>query len=225
MDAVLVRSLLAESLLAYELKDVQLDQLVDYLALLVKWNKTYNLTAIRDPLEMVKLHLIDSLAVLPYVKDRVGSGALLDVGAGAGLPSIPLAICLPEVQVYAIDKVQKKTSFMQQVKAELKLANFNVRHGRVERLNQNDFGGDGLSIIISRAFSEIALFVSLTKHLLNQQGCWLAMKGVAPTAELDALSKQGKYLATVYPLAVEQLAAERHLVEIKLGGKISNRHG
>lgn len=218
MDAVLIRSLLAEGLLAYRLTDAQLDQLVGYLALMVKWNKTYNLTAIREPMEMVKLHLLDSLSVLPYIKERVGSGAVLDVGAGAGLPSIPLAICLPDVQVYAIDKVQKKTSFMQQVKAELKLVNFNVLHGRVEQLSRDDFGGCVLSIITSRAFSELALFVSLTKHLLHQQGCWLAMKGVEPAAELEGLSKQGDYLTSVFTLKVEQLAAERHLVEIKMGG-------
>lgn len=218
MDEGEIRYFLSEAVAEYGLGDEQLDKLVHYLVLLVKWNKTYNLTAIREPKEMVRLHLIDSLSVLTHVKARGGSGAILDVGAGAGLPSIPLAICLPGRQVFAVDKVQKKTSFMMQVKAELGLKNFNAVHGRVEKLNSVDFGVSGMSVIISRAFSEMALFVSLTKHLLEKQGCWLAMKGVMPAPELEVLESQGGYLTRVIPLDIARLEAERHLVEIMLGG-------
>jgi len=113
-------------------------KLIAYLQLIVKWNQVHNLTAIRDPLEMVTLHLLDSLSVLHYVK-VAGAERLLDVGAGAGLPSIPLAICLPELQVTAIDAVMKKTSFMRQAKGELDLTNFHVETGRVEALLTNQY--------------------------------------------------------------------------------------
>ncbi len=218
MDEGVIRSLLSEAVVEYGLTGEQLDKLVRYLALLVKWNKTYNLTAIRDPKEMVRLHLIDSLSVLSYVKARGASGPILDVGSGAGLPSIPLAICLPDRQVFAVDKVQKKTSFMMQARAELELKNFNAIHGRVEKLNSVDFGVNGMSIIISRAFSEMALFVSLTKHLLEKKGCWLAMKGVKPVSELEVLDKVGEYVTKVIPLDIAHLEAERHLVEIRFDG-------
>lgn len=215
MDELAVKTLLIEGVAGYGLSEHQLNQLMHYLKLMIKWNKTYNLTAIRDPLEMVKLHLLDSLTVLPHVKE-MGAQTLLDVGAGAGLPSIPLAICLPDLSVFAVDKVQKKTSFMQQVKAELGLKNFKAVHSRVEALKPLDFGVQTMSVIISRAFSEMQLFVSLTKHLLAPSGCWLAMKGVEPLSEVIALKSLGNYSAKVIPLTIEQLAAERHLVEIRV---------
>ncbi len=217
MDEPVVKALLAEGAAEYALSEQQLTQLLNYLKLLNKWNKTYNLTAIRDPLEMVKLHLLDSLTVLPHVR-QADAETLLDVGAGAGLPSIPLAICLPELRVFAVDKVQKKTSFMQQVKAELGLKNFNALHGRVETLTHLDFGVPDMSVIISRAFSEMQLFVSLTKHLLAPNGCWLAMKGVKPLSEVASLTAMGGYSTKVIPLTVGQLAVERHLVEIRVNG-------
>ena len=217
MDESLVKALMEDGLRQYALNEQQISQLVRYLKLLNKWNKTYNLTAIRDPLEMVRLHIFDSLSVLPYIR-IMGANSLLDVGAGAGLPSIPLAICMPDLKVFAIDKVQKKTSFMQQVKAELGLKNFNALHGRVETMTFQDFEGESMSVIVSRAFSELALFVSLTKHLIASNGCWLAMKGVAPYSELTSLESMGGYKATVTPLNIETLAAERHLVEIRVNG-------
>ncbi len=198
-------------------------KLLAYLLLIDKWNKVHNLTAIRDPLEMVSLHLLDSLSVLPHLQ-TLPAKALLDVGAGAGLPSIPLAICLPELQVTAIDSVQKKASFMRQVKGELGLLNFHVASGRVEALKREGVnGGLGFDVIISRAFSELALFVKLTKHLLAKTGLWLAMKGVLPEQELankefKALSEvqAGVALVKIEALKVAGLDAERHLVFLNL---------
>jgi 16S rRNA (guanine527-N7)-methyltransferase len=198
-------------------------KLVAYLLLIDKWNKVHNLTAIRDPLEMVSLHLLDSLSVLPHVQ-ALSANSLLDVGAGAGLPSIPLAICLPELQVTAIDSVQKKASFMRQVKGELALANFHVASGRVEALRREAVNaGLGFDLIVSRAFSELALFVKLSKHLLAKTGLWLAMKGVLPEQELAkqqykdlADGPDGVTLVKIEVLKVAGLDAERHLVFLNL---------
>ncbi|NOU24182.1 MAG: 16S rRNA (guanine(527)-N(7))-methyltransferase RsmG [Methylotenera sp.] len=185
------------------------DKLLAYVLLIDKWNKVHNLTAIRDPLEMVTLHLLDSLSVLPHVQALAPSN-MLDVGAGAGLPSIPLAICLPELQVTAIDSVSKKTSFMRQVKGELGLSNFQVEAGRVESLKQVA----RFEVIISRAFSEIGLFVKLTKHLLDDHGQWLAMKGVVPEHEFDGqdFKSANVQINKIEVLKVASLEAERHLV-------------
>lgn len=192
-------------------------KLIAYLLLIDKWNKVHNLTAIRDPLEMVTLHLLDSLSVLPHVQS-LAPKFLLDVGAGAGLPSIPLAICLPELQVTAIDSVQKKTSFMRQVKGELGLSNFHVEAGRVEALKKAAFNnGSGFDVIISRAFSEVGLFIKLTKHLLAQNGLWLAMKGVVPKHEFEDQSfmNTGIQPSKIEVLKVAGLDAERHLVFLR----------
>ncbi|HSI28647.1 MAG TPA: 16S rRNA (guanine(527)-N(7))-methyltransferase RsmG [Methylophilus sp.] len=172
-----------------------------YIALLQKWNKVYNLTAVRDPQEMVSLHILDSLSVLPHIQ----SGRLLDVGSGGGLPGLIIAITRPDVQITTIDTVQKKAIFMRQVKAELGLANVEVVHGRVETY-QPPLPFDQ---VISRAFSDIALFRRLTLHLIAPHGRWLAMKGVVPDDELQ--------LASVIPseiirLQVPTLRAERHLI-------------
>lgn len=183
-------------------------KLLDYVALIHKWNQVHNLTAVREPSDMVTLHLLDSLSVLPYISCK----NLLDVGAGAGLPSIPLAICLPELQVTAIDAVQKKVSFMRQVKAQLKLTNFNVVHSRIEDQTVVDLSaGEGFEVIISRAFSEIALLIKLTQHLLAKNGVWLAMKGVIPEREFE---KAGIKPAAIKILKVAGLEAERHLIVI-----------
>ncbi|MEE9332375.1 MAG: 16S rRNA (guanine(527)-N(7))-methyltransferase RsmG [Methylophilaceae bacterium] len=178
--------------------------LLTYLVLLGKWNKVYNLTAVRDPVEMVTLHLLDSLSVLPFIKSK----NLLDVGSGGGLPGIVLAICLPELQVTTIDAVQKKVIFMRQVKGELGLNNLNVIHERVERFESKE----SFEVIISRAFSEINVFMALTQHLLAKDGVWLAMKGVSPSEELQGLGVKN---SQVYPLPVAGLEAERHLAVIE----------
>jgi 16S rRNA (guanine527-N7)-methyltransferase len=187
-------------------------QLLAYILLIDKWNKVHNLTAIRDPLAMVTLHILDALSVLDAVQ-KLQPRYLLDVGAGAGLPSIPLAICLPNLHVVAIDAVQKKASFMRQAKAELQLSHFSVESGRVEALKKERFNaGAGFDVVISRAFSEIALFVKLTQHLIAADGVWFAMKGVVPTLEFE---KAGIMPDEIKPLKVAGLEAERHLIVIK----------
>jgi len=195
--------------MAIALLSEQTQKLLDYVALIYKWNQVHNLTAVREPMEMVTLHILDSLSVLSHIKCK----RLLDVGAGAGLPSIPLAICLPELQVTAIDAVQKKVSFMRQVKAELGLTNFTVIHGRIEeQAVPSKEMPEKFDVIISRAFSEIALFIKLTKHLLVEDGVWLAMKGVVPEHEFKKSSVQP---TEIRPLKVAGLDAERHLVVLK----------
>ena len=182
------------------------EKLLAYMALLQKWNKVYNLTAVRDPLEMVTLHLLDSLSVLPYIKTK----NLLDVGSGGGLPGIVLAICLPNLQVTTIDTVQKKVIFMRQVKGELGLNNLEVVHARVENYQPSE----KFDAIISRAFSEIALLIKLTQHLLTENGKWLAMKGQMPHDELVGLTLKNK----IIPLQVAGLDAERHLLVLESQG-------
>lgn len=202
-------ALLAQGIasMSLALSDEVQQKLLAYMALLQKWNKVYNLTAVRDPLEMVTLHLLDSLSVLPYVNSK----NLLDVGSGGGLPGVVLAICKPELQVTTIDTVQKKVIFMRQVKGELGLDNLTPVHARVE-----DFKPVApFEIVISRAFSEIALFINLTKHLIAENGQWLAMKGVMPAVELEGLPLAPKQ---VIALKVAELDAERHLLVF------NNRH-
>jgi len=181
-------------------------KLLAYLALLQKWNKVHNLTAVRDPDEMVTLHLLDSLSVLPHVQ-ALSPLRLLDVGSGAGLPGIILALCMPDLQVSTIDAVQKKASFMRQAKAELGIPNLEVIAGRVEHHQPSQ----AYDVVISRAFSEIALFIKLTRHLIAKDGNWLAMKGVNPVEELDAI---GMPEAKVAVLHVPGLDAQRHLVTL-----------
>jgi 16S rRNA (guanine527-N7)-methyltransferase len=180
------------------------EKLLVYLNLLHKWNKVYNLTAVRDPLEMVTLHLLDSLSVLPHVNSK----NLLDVGSGGGLPGIVLAICKPALQVTTIDTVQKKTIFMRQVKGELGLDNLTVVHARVENFQPSE----PFELVISRAFSEIALFIQLTKHLIVENGHWLAMKGVMPAVEFEGVSVPP---SNIIPLKIAGLDAARHLVVFK----------
>lgn len=187
-----------------QLDDTTQTRLLDYLALLQKWNKVHNLTAVRDPNDMVTLHLLDSLAVLPHIRE----GRLLDVGSGAGLPGIPLAIVRPDLQVTVMDSNHKKASFMRQAKAVLGIGNLEVACGRVEELRP-EYKFD---MVISRAFSDLVEFMRLTDHLCAEGGVWLAMKGVYPHEELAQV--QG--LSTeVVPLTVPGLEAQRHLVFLK----------
>lgn len=181
-------------------------QLLAFRDLLLKWNKTYNLTALRDPEQAISHHLLDSLAILPYV----GVGPLLDVGSGGGLPGMPLAIARPELAVSMVDTVQKKAIFLQQAAIELGLKNVAAHHARVE-----DMQGQ-YAQISSRAFAELKLFVELTRHLLAPGGRWLAMKGVRPDTEIAALPADIA-VETVLPLHVPGLDAERHLIILKAG--------
>ena len=198
-QAALLASGIAEMHLDVSIEAQQ--KLLAYLSLLQKWNKVYNLTSVRDPLEMVTLHLLDSLSVLPYVN----ANNLLDVGSGGGLPGIVLAICKPDIQVTTIDTVQKKAIFMRQVKGELGLSNLTVVHARVESYQP----AEKFEAIISRAFSEIALFIKLTQHLLAENGQWLAMKGQLPQQEIKDL---GLKINQIISLKVAGLDAERHLI-------------
>ena len=181
-------------------------KLLDFRTLLLKWNKTYNLTALRDPAQAISHHLLDSLVILPHITD----GNLLDVGSGGGLPGIPLAIAYPELSVTMVDTVQKKATFLQQAAIELALPNVTVHHARVETMTGQ------YSQISSRAFAELGLFVSLTRHLLMPGGRWLAMKGVNPAAEISALPAD-IVVEAVIPLTVPGLDAERHLIILKAG--------
>jgi len=180
----------------------QLAKLLDYLALLHKWNGVYNLTAIRQPEQMVSNHLLDSLAVLPHLWPQ----RWLDVGCGGGLPGIVLAVMRPEWSFTLMDSNSKKTGFVQQAAIELGLRNVEVRCGRVEQW-QTEQKFDG---IISRAFAEVSDFVSLTQHLLADGGRWAAMKGM-PEQELARLP-EGIEVEKVITLHVPKLEAARSLV-------------
>ncbi|HWR78246.1 MAG TPA: 16S rRNA (guanine(527)-N(7))-methyltransferase RsmG [Thiobacillus sp.] len=181
-------------------------KLLAYLALLDKWNRVYNLTAVRDAERMVSHHLLDSLAAVPYFQGE----AVLDVGSGGGLPGIPLAIARPELRVTLIDSIAKKTAFLLQAKAELGLNNLHVVTGRVE-----DFRPEArFDVITSRAFSDLKEFVTLTRHLLNPAGRWLAMKGLMPHEEIAYLPDWVKVSAN-NELAVPGLEASRHLIVLE----------
>ena len=182
-------------------------KLLDYVALVQKWNKVYNLTAVRDADKMLTHHLLDSLAVVPYV---ASAKTILDVGSGAGLPGIPLALALPQVHVTLLDSNQKKTVFLNQVVIELQLENAAVVCERVEKYQSKQM----FSLVISRAFSELPEFVALAGELVADGGTLLAMKGVHPIDEIARL-KNGFKLSSVTPLAVPGLAAERHLIFMK----------
>lgn len=204
MSAMTLAAGLAE--LGLDLPDTTQQQLLAFRDLLLKWNKTYNLTALRDPEQAISHHLLDSLAILPHV----GDDALLDVGSGGGLPGIPLAIARPQLSVRMVDTVQKKTTFLQQAAIQLGLKNVAVNHARVEEMTGQ------YAQISSRAFAELKLFVELTRHLLAPGGRWLAMKGVRPDDEIAALPAD-IVVEQIIPLHVPGLDAERHLILLKAG--------
>ena len=185
------------------LSDSQAQQLLDYMALLNKWNKAYNLTAVRNPDEMVSRHLLDSLSILPLV----GTGRWLDVGSGGGMPGVILAIMLPESRFTLLDSNGKKTRFLTQVKLELGLENMQVVNSRVEAFSP-DLPFDG---IVSRAFSSLADFTNLTRHLSTADTRWLAMKGLYPEEELQALAEDFRVQSSI-ELAVPGCVASRHLL-------------
>lgn len=180
----------------------RVEALLTYLDLLAKWNRVYNLTAITEPKRMVSHHLLDSLAVLPHLDAE----RLLDVGSGAGLPGIPLALARPDLRVTLLEASQKKATFLQQATIELKLRNVEVVPARAEAYRPRS----PFPRIVARAFSQLADLVRLTAHLLAEGGRWLAMKGTYPQAELERL--QGARVVQVLRLEVPGLDAERHLV-------------
>ena len=185
----------------------QLQQLVDYLALLAKWNKAYNLTAIRDEVQMVTRHLLDSLAISGHITGE----RLIDVGSGAGLPGVPLAIVFPHREFLLVDSNGKKTRFLFQVKTALRLDNMEVCQARVETLQV----ARPFDTVLSRAFASLPDMIRDCRHLLAPEGRLLAMKGAYPAQELESVGKTGASVA-VHSITVPGLDEQRHLVEIAL---------
>lgn len=198
--------------LGLDLSDAQLGKLLDYVALLSKWNAVYNLTAIRDPRQMLIQHILDSLSIVPHLAP-LGPSSVLDVGSGGGLPGIVLAIVLPDWTVTVNDIVHKKTAFQAQAKAELGLANLSVVTGRVETLQPGAEVPAKFDVIVSRAFAELSDFVTLARHLVAEQGAIWAMKGVRPDGEIERLPA-GAHVEQVIRLNVPSLDAERHLIKV-----------
>jgi 16S rRNA (guanine527-N7)-methyltransferase len=207
MSDVLAALKLGATELGLSLSDVQFEQLQGYLALIRKWNKVYNLTAVRDPQEMLTHHVLDSLtAVAPLLRHTGGAAAkVLDVGSGGGLPGIVLAICRPELDISCVDTVGKKAAFIQQVAASLKLPNLRGVHARVESLS------GPFDVICCRAFAALPDFVNWSRGALAPNGVWMAMKGKHPQEEIDALP-QGVQVFHVEPLHVPGLDVERCMV-------------
>ncbi len=208
-DRAALSAVLGEGIAAMRLdvSPAQQDKLMNYLALMFKWNAVYNLTSLRDPMQMVTHHLLDSLAAVPAF---AAAQNVLDVGSGGGLPGIVLAIVRPDMKVSMIDTVHKKTAFLTQVKAELGLANVTVYTARVEQLQMSD----KFDVITSRAFADLSDFVNWSSHLLADGGRYIALKGVAPKDEQERLPAEWK-VDKVEPLDVPRLGAERHLVFIE----------
>tara|TARA_B100002049_G_scaffold196811_1_gene154445 strand:- start:516 stop:1127 length:612 start_codon:yes stop_codon:yes gene_type:complete len=176
-------------LMSIPISESQVQQLLSYHSLILKWNKVYNLSAIRDPLESIKKHFLDSLSILNFIKP----GLLLDVGSGAGLPGIVIAIMKPKTKVFVIDSVGKKCRFMQTVKTELSLENLIVINSRVESFESEE----SFSQITTRAFADVSKTIELTKHLVSNKGRYLLMKG-------DSINKEN----------IENINAQLHLLEV-----------
>lgn len=192
--------------LAQPIDNQQQQALIKYVELLNKWNKTYNLTAVRKPEQMITRHLLDSLSICPYLRGK----RILDVGTGAGLPGIPLAIVFPERQFTLLDSNNKKTRFVTQAVSELELSNVDVVQSRVENFQIST----PYDTIISRAYSAIGDMVNQTSHLLAHNGVFLAMKGMTPVAEINELPEDF-ILVKNHELYVPELDEARHLLEIK----------
>lgn len=192
--------------------DAQVGLMLDYLALIEKWNRVYNLTAVREPGEMLTHHVLDSLAVVgPLLRETDGRPVrLLDVGSGAGLPGVVIAIACPHIEVTCVDTVAKKAAFIQQVSTELALVNLHGKHARVESLDRQR-GEEGFDVITSRAFASLVDFVDWSRRALQVGGLWMALKGKHPQAELLALSA-GIDVFHVEPVAVPGLNADRCIV-------------
>ena len=196
--------------LGLSLSDEQVQLLLDYVALIQKWNKVYNLTALRDPADMLTHHLLDSLtAIAPLSRHSQGQPIkVLDVGSGGGLPGVVLAICMPELRVSCVDTVAKKAAFVQQVAVSLRVPNLCGLHARVETLT------DPYQVISSRAFASLPDFVNWSRSALAEGGVWMAMKGKHPQGEIDALPADVKVFH-VEPLTVPGLDVERCMIWMK----------
>ena len=199
------------SALSLCLSEAQVDQLLDYQELIQKWNKVYNLTAVRDPAEVLTHHLLDSLSIIGPLRFALGertSSRLLDVGSGAGLPGVVIAVCCPEIAVDCVDAVAKKTAFIQQAGFALGLSNLRSVHARVESLTAK------YDVVCSRAFASLVDFTSLTSGALDEGGLWLAMKGKYPAEEVLALPADVAVFH-VERLSVPGLDADRCIVWMK----------
>jgi 16S rRNA (guanine527-N7)-methyltransferase len=205
---------LAAAALGVALDVSQCARLVQFAALLARWNRVHNLTAIERPGQMLTHHLLDSLAVAPTLAARASALRVLDVGSGGGLPGVPLAIARPQDQYTLLDKVAKKVAFVTQARAELGLGNVVPVHARVEDYRAPRYDVAPFDVIVSRAFAALADFVRVTRHLLAPGGCWCAMKGTLPAQELQELAAAGAAVRVVgtVKLRVPRLDAERHLV-------------
>lgn len=192
--------------LSFQLSESQLELLLRYLELFIKWNKTYNLSAIRDPIEMVSKHLLDSLSIAQLIEGE----RFIDVGTGGGLPGIPLAICFPQRHFTLLDSAGKKTRFLFQVKQTLELENVQIENRRVESFTPNPLY-DG---VISRAFASLADMTEACQHLVPHHGKFWAMKGVFPEHELSELQKHYIF-ENALPLQVPGLEGERCLVVLR----------
>jgi 16S rRNA (guanine527-N7)-methyltransferase len=205
----MIKKILAHALgeNGYHFSDSLQTKILQYLELLTRWNNVFNLTAICDPEEMVWLHIIDSLAITPYLQGQ----RILDVGTGAGLPGVPLALTQPAKKFVLLDSNGKKTRFLTQVKQELKLQNIDIVQARAEAMV---FEPPGFDSILSRAFASIPVMLAKTEHLAAANGQFIAMKGLCPTVEIETLPP-AFVLEGVYPLTIKGLAATRHAVCIK----------
>jgi 16S rRNA (guanine527-N7)-methyltransferase len=192
--------------LGLQVSPAQLQALADYLALLQRWNATYNLTAVRDPAAMLTQHLADCLAVLAPLDRHLAAGRVLDVGSGGGLPGVVLAIMRPALEVHCVDTVGKKAAFVRQVAGALQLPNLQAHHARVESLK-----GAPFRLITSRAFASLLDFTSLTRPLIAADGVWMAMKGKRPDEEMAALPPAVEVFH-VEQIQVPGLNAERCIV-------------
>ncbi|MDR3016153.1 MAG: 16S rRNA (guanine(527)-N(7))-methyltransferase RsmG [Delftia acidovorans] len=202
--------------LGLDLTPAQIDTLMEFQALLGKWNKVYNLTAVRDPQEMLTHHLLDSLAAVPALQRhlaqmpaREGRTAMLDVGSGGGLPGVVFAICCPQIDVHCVDTVGKKAAFIQQAAATLRLPNLRGIHSRVEQLTTR------YPLISCRAFASLVDFTSWSRQALQEGGTWLAMKGKHPDDEIAALPADVQVFH-VEPLKVPGLDAERCILWLRI---------
>lgn len=203
MDAC--RDILRQGLqdLALLVDEDKVEQLLCFIKLIGKWNKAYNLTAVRDERDMARLHILDSLAILPYVRGK----RVADIGTGAGLPGIPLALFLPEVEFTLLDSNSKKTRFVQQAVLELKLKNVTVQHSRVEQFQPPEL----FSTVIMRAFASMDKILQLTGHLMAEDSVLLAMKGQKPDHELIQITEP----YSVLPVLVPGIDAERCVIRIE----------
>ena len=205
-DALKARLLRGASAMQIELTDAQADALMDYLGLFQKWNKAYNLTAIREPQSMVDLHLLDSLAVHPYVQE---ANTIIDVGTGPGLPGVVLAIMNPHKQFTLLDSNGKKTRFLFQARTALQLENLTIVNDRVEAYHPPQ----PFDMIVSRAFASLADMTTWCRHLRADDGCFLAMKGQYRDDELRAIEDEFKLVAS-HAIEVPGVEGERHLLRL-----------